>query len=1182
MRPLRLRRPPSLAAPLHALLRFAVATDLHDQARRLFDELLELDDAGRSARLRDLGPDPSLAQEVASLLAAASRAGDFLRLLPSADDHARGAGMVAGRYRLERPLGSGAMGDVHLAWDRQLERRVALKFLRAGTAAADPTSVARFRAEARAAARLEHPHVATVYDTGETDDRQLFIAMAYYPGETLRERIARAPLAPADALRIAAQVAGALAAAHAAGIVHRDVKPANVLFDAEGGARLADFGIAKLLEDPTVLTRDAAVGTPAYMSPEQARGDSVDPGADLWALGVMLHEMLTGSRPKPGSNAGALTESLTPIGDQVRALVGTLLTKDRAQRPTGAAAVRDALDALGATLAATVRPRLPEAGRGALPNAVTRLIGREHELGVARLLLVESRLLTLIGPGGTGKTRLSLEIASSVRDRFPDGVWFVPLAEIADSALVPWSVAQVLGVHDSGSAPPADRAIAALSDRRALLVLDNMEHVLASAPFVAQLLATCPGVSILATSRAPLGIQGEQTFPVPPLATPAPGALDIGASDAVQLFVSRARAVKPSLVLDDESLVAVGEICRRLDGLPLALELAAARATLLSPRAILARLEQRFDLLRADSADRPARHGTMRAVLDWSYNLLTETERLLFGRLAVFAGGAPLDAVEVVARELVRDSDVSMPVLELVSSLASKSLVQAEEQPDGEPRIVMLETMREYGLERLATGSDAVAARGAHRAYYVDLAQRAAEQLRGPSQRLWLDRLEREYPNLRVALEGAIADSRDGLVDAAQLAVSLYRLWLTRGPLLEGNAAVNRILAALEREDTVPVDVGLHARVLTSAAHLAGSRSVFPEARALFTRALARYREAGDRAGVASTLANLGWQTQAAGDLAESEALSREALAMNEELGDALGVALARNNLAWVAMERGDFDDAQREFEATITSHERRGDARSVGYATSWLGTLMARRGELARSIELFTRALDAGLLVTDHGYRLLVLVRLAAARHALGEPSDHASLVETSYLPPLRQMGRLWPLGATLTELGRMLLENGEAERAHAVLAEALEVRRASGGLGSVVETGILDAMALLRMNDREGCIALLGDVVPAAIAYRSRPLVIAVLEATAHLLYAVGDAANAATLLAAATRAYDASGARRSARADAELAALREALVHALGAERIADATAAGAALSLDDAAQRALYSVTSLARD
>jgi predicted ATPase len=1090
--------------------------------------------------------------------------------------------VLAGRYRLERHLGSGAMGDVHLAWDRQLERSVALKFLRASGVAADTSAVARFRAEARAAARLEHPNVATVYDIGETDERQLFIAMAYYPGATLRERIALAPLAMPEALRIGAQIAGALAAAHAAGIVHRDVKPANVLFDGAGAARLADFGIAKLVEDPDVLTRDGAVGTPAYMSPEQARGEAADASADLWALGVMLHEMLTGERPRANATPALRTEALASVDARVRSLVDTLLTDDRARRPTGATAVRDALDTLAESTTAGDRPGGSDARRGALPHPITPLIGRERELAAGRTLLADSRLLTLIGPGGTGKTRLALELAGGLRDVFRDGVWFVPLAEIADAALVPSSVAHALGLRDLGTSPAADRALAALAGRRALLLLDNMEHVLASAPFVAAVLAACPTVTVLATSRAPLGVQGEHVLPVPPLATPRVGATEIADVEAVRLFVSRARAVRPSLVLDDESLAAIAEICRRLDGLPLALELAAARATLLSPRAILARLEQRFDLLRADFADRPARHGTMRAVIDWSYNLLTGLERTLFGRLAVFAGGASLDAVEAVASDIAQHSQTSISVLDLVSSLASKSLVQVEEQSDGEPRFVMLETVREYGLDRLADSSDEVPARRAHRAYCMALAARAAEQLRGPSQITWLDRLEREYANLRVALEGALSDPRDGLLDAAQLAVSLHRLWLTRGPLFEGIDVLTRILAAVEAPNAPQVDVALHARLVSSAAHLAGSRSVFPEARGLFARALALYRQTGDQAGIASTLANLGWQTWAAGDLAQGETFSRDALHLNEELGDELGVALSRNNLAWIAMERGDYDEAERQFEAVITSHERRGDARAGAYATSWFASLMERRGDLTRAMQLYSRALEVSAQVLDQGYRLLVLVRLAATRHAADEPGDHASLVETSYLPPVRELGRLWPLGATLTELGRMLLDLGHTARAQSALHEALEARRASGGLGSVIETEILQSLALLRMGDRIGAGALLRHAHTESARYGARPLVIAALEATSQLVHACGDAHRATELLAAASSAFEALGARRSPRVAAVLAPQHAALAEALGTQRFADAWASGASMSPDDAARLALSSISAVTHE
>lgn len=1146
-------------------------TDVHARTRRLFDELIELDTAGREMRLCDPGAEAAVTREVSSLLAAAERAGDFLGLLRPGAGSGPGMDMLAGRYQIEQHLGSGGMGDVYLARDEQLRRRVAVKLLRA--APADTDAVARFRAEARAAARLDHPNVATVYDAGETGDRQLFIVMAYYPGETLRDRIVHGPLPLTDALRIAGQVASALAAAHAAGIVHRDVKPANVLFDAEGSARLVDFGIATLLGEPDVPTPDLALGTPAYMSPEQSRGEVVDASADLWALGVMLTEMITGRRPPRGSDAGSVTDALIAIDAGVHALVSTLLCEDRTQRPASAAAVREALAALLARGGGPARARAPEAGRGALPATITRLIGRERELADARHLLGASRLLTLIGPGGTGKTRLALELASSIRDAYPDALWFVPLAEIADASLVPSAVAQALGLRDLGTVPVARSVLTALSGEHAVLLLDNVEHVLAAAPFVASLLAACPALTVLATSRAPLGVQGEQTFHVPPLALPLPGAEDAIASEAVELFVTRARAVRPSLALDQADLGVVAEICRRLDGLPLALELAAARAALLSPRAILARLEQRLDLLRADTADRPARHGTMRAVIDWSYNLLTPSERTLFSRLALFAGGASLEAVEAVARDVVTHEDVPLHVIELVSSLASKSLLQAEEQGDGEPRFAMLETMREYALDRLGHDDEERRALRAYHAYFATLAERAAERLRGPEQVEWLDRLEREYPNLRVAMETALAAPGDGLEYAARIAVSLHRLWLARGPLLEGTEVMRRILAALDAPEAHVLPPALCAQVFTAAAHLAGSRSVFVEARDLFARALALYRDLDDRGGIAATLNNLAWQVWVMGDLDGGAAISREAREIHEARGDALGVALSRNNLAWIAMERGDYDDADAHFTAVVASHERRGDARAVAYALSWHGALMERRGDLPRAAALHRRALVAMGPVSDQGYLLLVRVRLSATLHALGEPGDHHGVVERSYVPALRQFGRLWPLGFALNELGRMFLDLGEPARAEATLARALDARRASGGLGAVAESKTLQAIARMRQGDGTGASLLLRESLADARAYGSPPLLILGIEAAAELMHRAGMHERAATLLAAAGRAFDATGARRSPVAATHLARFHEELRRALGAERDDAASVAGAGLSLEAAAQLAL---------
>ncbi|MEP6991456.1 MAG: protein kinase [bacterium] len=1156
-----------------------------EEARRLFDVLFALDRHDRDRRLRDIAAEHDVAREVESLLAAAGRSGDFLGLLgdgrspssPQADD------VVLGRYQVQHRLGSGAMGDVHLAWDMQLERPVALKFLRTTHASTDAASVARLRAEARAAARIDHPHIATVYDTGATNDGRLFIAMAFYPGDTLRERMDRGPVPLADVLRIGAQVAGALAAAHAAGIVHRDVKPANVLFDAEGGARLTDFGIARLLTDPEATGPSPVQGTPAYMAPEQARGDSVDGRADLWALGVMLHEMLTGRRPQRDTPDSALPDVADDAERALRTLVAQLLVDDPARRASDAGVVRDALGAIVVALASDALPRRTDVGRGSLPTVLSTFVGREREMEETRAFLAGTRLLTLVGPGGTGKTRLALALATIARPAHGDGAWFVPLADIASAALVPSAIAEALGVRDLGTSRLADRVLATFGERQLLLVLDNFEHVLAAAPFVSSILASCPRVTVLATSRAPLGVQGEQVYPLSPLGTPTHDAVNLADNDSVRLFVARARAVRPNFALDDDSLAVVAEICRRLDGLPLALELAAARATLLSPRAILARLEQRFDLLRAEGGDRPARHGTMRAVMEWSFILLTDEERGLFCRLAVFAGGASLEAADVVGNRHTQGTDVRS-VLDLVTSLASKSLIHVEEQPDGEPRLLMLETVRQFGLDRLASGSDAITARRAHRAWSVSLAERGAERMRGPEQAEWLDRFEREYANFRVAFDSGFADPADGLQDCARLAIALHRLWLIRGPLFEGIGLLARLRAAFDAADAPVLPRTRRAQLLTSAAHLAGSRSVFPEARELFANALPLYREAGDRAGTAATLNNLAWQVWNVGDLAAGEAMSLEAMELHRQLGDELGVALSRNNLAWIAVERGDFRIAEAHFDAVIASHRKRNDARSAAFAMSWLGVVVAKQGDYARAMSLQEQAMDEGATIADNGFRTLALVRLAGARHALGEPGQTTHLANV-LVPTLREMGRLWPLAHGLAELGSMFLDADEPMRARPVLEEALAARSASGSEAGVTETRMLLAVALLRLGDRPSANALLREAIVAARRYGAPPLVAACIEAVAFLALDVGLVERAAELLAVVWAVRARLGMRASLRQAAALEARRRAMHDVLGADRWHDAEARGAASTLEDAvrgATSALDAMTAEATD
>lgn len=1186
-----------------------MAQDQLSEVQRLFDELADVEPAAREAYFRQAALDGETAAEVTALLAAADRAGDFLGALSTSrffDD----AALIAGRYRVARPLGRGAMGEVYLAYDTRLNRYVALKFLTPAIVNRSDVA-ARCIAEARAAAGLDHPHVATVYDIGEAEDGRLFLAMAYYPGESLRERLSRGNVTVADACRIASQIAAALSAAHNVGLVHRDVKPANILFDTSGSAKLADFGVATLAgHGPT--TRGAIVGTLAYASPEQVRGEAVDARSDLWALGVVLYEMLAGRRPFAGDNPAVLLYGILhddppafPTGREISetacAIVTALLQKEVTGRPPSADAVARELEhsadlrhsGVRSALTSDVRPLRPPSERdelrgGSLPAMLTTFIGRERELRVAQSLLTSARLLTCTGPGGTGKTRFAIELAARVRDGFADGLWFVSLAEVSDASLVASSVGQALGLRDLSGTPAPARIAALVRDRQILLVLDNFEHVLGATTFVADILAACPRLVIVTTSRTPLGIQGEQELSIPPLATAVSTDLNAQETEAVRLFAQRARNVRPEFTLDAANLAAVNAICTRLDGLPLAIEMAAAWTGVLSPSALLGRLGHSLDLLRSEATDRADRHHTMRNVVSWSYALLTERERAFLDRLTVFSGGLSLDAAAAVGRRLTETTPNEEPasataaipdtseVLVILASLCRRSLLRQEEQTDGEPRFFMLEVVRQFGLERLEGVQQESAARRAHRAYFVALAERASPQLRGPAQGEWFDRLEREYANCRAVLETSLPGEPqlqrcpDSVVtDAARLVTALHRLWLTRGPLLEGVTYVRRAIAA--REQSAAVAPGLHAQLLADAGVLALARSLYVEARGYFQRALALQRELGDHAGVATVLNHLGWTTWVSGDLAAGEQMSNEAMSLHREAGNDFGIALSLNNLAWIAMLRGAYLRADKYFAEGLARHRRRGDQRSVGFSLGWMGVLALRRGDPARAEALHAEALTMLEPVADHGYRHLTLAHIGAARHAAYEPGDHVATIAGT-CPLLRAEGRLWPLASALTDLGQVLRDGGELERARSALEEALALRHEMGSRAGLADVQVLLATVLHQRGEHDQGRALLAGALRDALDYGSIPTVIDAIEAAAVFGWEEGVHEMATLLQAAADQLRTDLAIPPSPRYEAARARAWHARAHALGA-RFADTRAAGIALSLDGAATSAL---------
>src|SRR5438552_8851721 len=428
-----------------------------------------------------------------------------------------------------------------------------------------------------------------------------------------------------------------------------------------------------------------------------------------------------------------------------------------------------------------------------LPQQVTTFIGRDGDIVQGLRLLDRTRLLTLTGPGGTGKTRLSLQLAAEAAARFPDGAFWVPLAPISDPELVPSTIAHALGVHVGGKEDPLGRVLEHVRGKRMLLVLDNFEQILPAAPSVSALLASGPDLKVITSSRAPLRISGEQEFPVPPLDLPDPErlpSLDVLAqSDAVKLFIERARAVKPDFMVTPDNAAAVAEICVRLDGLPLAIELAAARIKLLSPQAMLPRLRKGLDLLASTSPDRTDRQRTLRGAIAWSYDLLDEGLRRFFARGAVLVAGAMLEQLEPVCGDA---AEIGRDVLEGISELVDQSLLRQIEV-DGEPRFRMLVTIRDYALERLAERGEQADLRARHLAAYLAVAERARPELQGKDQKRWLDVVELEHDNLRAALEFAISDGRSD--DAARLVYALWRFWQSRGYLREGRSWAERAVA---------------------------------------------------------------------------------------------------------------------------------------------------------------------------------------------------------------------------------------------------------------------------------------------------------------------------------------------------------------------------------------------------
>jgi non-specific serine/threonine protein kinase len=1023
-----------------------------------------------------------------------------------AKDARNRVGQQLGNYRLLHLLGRGGFADVYLGEHVYLKNYAALKILHTVLKGEES---AGFLKEAQMLASLLHPHIVRVLDYA-VEDGLPFLVMEYAPSGTLRSCHPKGTcLEYPTIVSYVEQVASALQYAHDRGIIHRDVKPENMLLNAQNELLLSDFGLAQLLprafsESTQPMERPLA-GTASYLAPEQLHGKA-NPASDQYALGVVVYEWFCGEPPFRGSflelaaqhlsaSPASLRTWIPNFSPAVEEVVFKALAKEPEQRfariQDFATALTEAVRIISPALfvspavAGSMNPpdpydtaieaihenmlsSPPDAGTRTsdplvesedhreahaallqaepmwkMPVIFTPLVGREQDVEAICTLLKrpEVRLLTLLGTGGIGKTRLSIQVATAMRKYFTDGACFVHLGRIIDAEMMIPTLARELGLQESGIQPLFEQLKNFLGDRRLLLVLDNFEQVVKAGPQVEELLAACPSLKAIITSRAALRLSAEYLFPVPPLSLPdiahAPEHTVFSQSAAVALFVQRAQAIQPSFQITPANARAIAEICLRLDGLPLAIELAAARVNLFSPQALLKRLSQRLLVLTGGRRDMPERQQTLRNALKWSYDLLDAFEQRLFRRLSVFIGGWTLDAVEVVWEAGdEKETGSGLSVLDGVASLLDKSLLLRAEQVGEEPRLIMLETIREYGLECLQESGEAGVCEQAHAVYYLALLEEAEPHLQGPEQLDWFARLEQESANIFAALEEAY---KHGLHrELARGANAFARFLIARGLYAEAEIHLTRARQVAEPL-LIPAEL---ATILFHLGEVAEKHGDYTQAETYLQEALSLARQVGDRTRTSDVLRLLGIVSRRHGDYRKGERYLQEAFALAQQSGDQERICAALRSLGAVASELGDYDRSVSYLQKGLALARKWGSREHICALLTNLGQIALLRGQFTQAETYMREALE---LANQIDYREGRVVLLSNLGHLAGERKDYVVSERYSQeaLVLARQSGdREW-IATLLANIGWAASGQEDYTRATTFLQEALALGR-------------------------------------------------------------------------------------------------------------------------------------------